>query len=86
MADIQKSKFNVFWLIILVLLLILGVMVMFGDVLTGNEPVSQTPQPASTEWTTRQEGGVEVNLPDTVSEAGETAEEASPGAETAEED
>ena len=65
MTDAKKSKYTIFWIILLVLLLVLGTLVMFRDVLTGSERVSQDPEPPSTEWTTAPEGGVEVDLPDT---------------------
>ncbi len=83
MADVQKSKFAPFWIIVLVLLLILGLLVLFGDILTGGERESQDPQPTSTEWTTKPEEGVEVTLPDTpirpAEPEGETPAEPEPG-------
>ncbi|MBV7265492.1 hypothetical protein [Erythrobacter ani] len=65
MADANKRNYTPFWIIVIVLLLILGTLVLFRDVLTGGERASQDVQPPSDEWTTAPEGGVEVNLPET---------------------
>lgn len=83
MADFPKNRYNPFWIIVIALLLILGILVLFSDVLVGTERGSQEHQPSSTEWTTKPEGGVEVNLPETpivpVEPEGEVPREGSPG-------
>ena len=84
MADVQKSKFAPFWIIVLVLLLILGALVMFGDVLPRGERESDEPQPTSTEWTTKPEEGVEVTLPDTPIRTSEPEGEVPPESEQSE--
>ncbi len=65
MADTENGKFSPFWILVIVLLLILGALVLFGDVLTGSERTSQEPQAQSTEWAPAPEGGVEVETPET---------------------
>lgn len=76
MEDNTKSKFGPFWVIIITLLIILGVLVLFRDVLMGTEQPAQESEPPSTEWTTAPEGGVEVDLPDTPIRAVEPEDEA----------
>ena len=52
MPNIPKNKFSPFWILVILLLIIAGVLVLFRDVLPiGDEPAQQPPPP-STEWTT----------------------------------
>ncbi len=81
MADATKIKFSAFWAIVIALLIIAGVLTLFGDVFSGKEVPAEEPQPPSTEWTTAPEGGVEVDLPETPMRAAEP--EAAPQAEAA---
>ncbi len=64
MANGTKSPLNAFWLIVIGLLIVAGIMVFFRDVASTGEQQAEQPQPPSTEWTTRPEGGVEVDLPE----------------------
>lgn len=75
MADETKSKFSPFWVLVITLVIIAGVLVLVRDVLTTGEQPAQEPQPPSTEWTTAPEGGVKVDLPDTPMRAVEPEEE-----------
>ena len=71
MPNIPKNKISPFWILVILLLIIAGVLVLFRDVLPiGDEPAQQPPPP-STEWTTAPEGGVEVDLPETPIRAAE---------------
>lgn len=65
MANSEKSKYAPFWVIVIALLLILGVLVMFSDVFTGSDPAPEEPLPTSTEWAPAPEGGVDVAIPET---------------------
>lgn len=65
MANSEKSKYAPFWVIVIALLLILGVLVMFSDVFTGSEPAPEEPQFTSTEPAPASDGGVDVEVPET---------------------
>ena len=83
MANTDKSRYSSFWIILLVLLLILGGLVLFRDVLSGNQraDVKPPPQPAGVEWTSAPETGVDVDLPDTPLRAAEPEADAEAEAE-----
>lgn len=65
MANETKSRFSPFWALVIGLIIILGVMVLFRDVIFGSGGSPEPAQTPSTEWTTAPEGGVDVNLPET---------------------
>lgn len=65
MANHQRSKSAPLWAITIMLLIIVGSLVLFRDVIFGTEQATPPAEPPSTEWTTAPEDGVPVDLPNT---------------------
>lgn len=65
MATAKKSIISPFWAIVIVLLLVVGAVFFFTDIMRQDPVPERELEPPSTEWTTAPEGGVEVDLPDT---------------------
>jgi hypothetical protein len=65
MATGKKSMISPFWAIVIMLLIVVGAVFFFTDIVRQDPAPEREPQVPSTEWTTAPEGGVEIDLPDT---------------------
>lgn len=65
MANGKNTIISPIWAIVIVLLVIVGGVFFFTDIMRQDQVPDRELEPPSTEWTTAPEGGVEVDLPDT---------------------